>query len=126
MASSNNNNQQFQEQFEKFQKENPNGCYEEWIRTLHPTEASDGLLDLGSTIIDAKYYYEDTPELQFWNTHAKTPVAATPKANKGESSLFLDFLSDEEAGKDENDSQSSPQSIPRRTIQPGEDLLKFD
>ena len=122
-------NEQIHQHFDQFVQNNPASRYEDWIANLHPEKAEDGLLGLGDTIIDAKFYDPDNEYLKYWNEHVgsgRTPVKVdrTTDGNESDTSFHnVDLLSGED-----DDSQSSPTSTPRKTVSvaPGEDLMKFD
>ncbi|CAB9521497.1 expressed unknown protein [Seminavis robusta] len=133
-------NQQIDQHFERFIQKHSHPCYEDWIAELHPEDASEGLLGLGQTIIESKFYEADNEYLKYWNKHldsSRFPVQSISSHNDGNSSdesgfhdgyyRGMDLLS---GGDNDGDSQTSPQSKAKRTkdvqLAPGEDLLKFD
>jgi hypothetical protein len=125
-------NQLIHQHFEQFVNDNPSSRYEDWIANIHPESAEDGLLGLGDTIIDAKFYDPDNEYLKYWNSHlgpSRAPVKVASLEGKtdgheSDTSMKFDLLS----GDGDEDSQSSPTTTPRKTvsISPGEDLMKFD
>lgn len=123
-------NEQIHQAFDQFISGNPTSRYEDWIANLHPESAEDGLLGLGQTIIDTKYYNPDNEYLKYWNEHiesgrAPVMVASNTNGNEIDTPFFdVDLLS----GDGEGDSQASPPVTPRKTVtlSPGEDMMKFD
>ena len=122
--------QEIQQHWQQFIAKNETATYEEWIKSLHPEEASEGLLGMGDIVIDPKFYQEGNDHLKFWNDHLdskRSPVQGSSPSPQNGDEAFVGF--DLLSGDGENDSQASPQSVPRQTIStlaPGEDLMKFN
>ena len=132
-------NEQIHQHFEQFIKENPDSqVFEAWVAKIHPENAEEDLLGFGDAIIDAKFYDSDNEYLKYWNNHldnkrSPVKVSSSGKSNKNDGNESddsspayrqMDLLS----GDGDEDSQASPTSVPRRTVEisPGEDLMKFD
>lgn len=127
-------NEQIHQHFEQFMKKHPDAqSFEAWIAEIHPENAKEDLLGFGDAIIDAKFYDSDNQYLKYWNSHLdskRSPVKGTSSSSDGNESddssplAHMDLLS----GDGDGDSQASPTSVPKRTVEisPGEDLMKFD
>jgi hypothetical protein len=102
----------------------PEGTYEEWIRTLHPEAKENVLLEGLGGLIDPEFYAEDNHHRNIWNSHSankRQQVPSTPVGSESSDDVeIFDLLGDKQT------IISAAAVSPSTNVSPDVDLLSFD
>lgn len=90
---------EIEDHLEDFLDRHPDATYEEWIKELHPDNVEKGMLLDEFTVVDLRFYVEDSDHRIIWNNHEKVSedrfVAARSFKNASSHSQAVDLLDDQ-------------------------------